>query len=304
MTSTLVAGFGSVVADVLMLADAVSLGHKNHVAHQEIQVGGVVPTALIVLSRLGIATQLHTAIGDDLFGDALLAIFKKENVGLGTIVRGEKTETPLAFVVIQKKTGHRTSFYTTGAFPTISRESFVSALDPKTTHLLIDGHNSAVALDFIRAARKQEAQILLDLGNPKDGMDQLIKESHVVIAPQAYWKTVWPGKKPEAIIQHLLSTGPELVVLTMEEYGCFIGNKEALFHQSSFTVDAVDTNGAGDVFFGAFTYGLLKNRPVQKIAEFACAAAAQSCTKIGKDQKIPRSETEVIDFMKTHTPIT
>ena len=229
MTSTLVAGFGSVVADVLMLADAVSLGHKNHVAHQEIQVGGVVPTALIVLSRLGIATQLHTAIGDDLFGDALLAIFKKENVGLGTIVRGEKTETPLAFVVIQKKTGHRTSFYTTGAFPTISRESFVSALDPKTTHLLIDGHNSAVALDFIRAARKQEAQILLDLGNPKDGMDQLIKESHVVIAPQAYWKTVWPGTKPEAIIQHLLSTGPELVVLTMEEYGSSLKQRGVAF---------------------------------------------------------------------------
>ena len=108
--------------------------------------GGVEPTALIVLSRLGIATQLHTAIGDDLFGDALLAIFKKENVGLGTIVRGGKTETPLAFVVIpKKKTGHRTSFYTTGAFPNISREAFSDALDTRTTHLLIDGHNSAVA---------------------------------------------------------------------------------------------------------------------------------------------------------------
>ena len=77
MTSTLVAGFGSVVADVLMLADAVSLGHKNHVAHQEIQVGGVVPTALIVLSRPG-CNATHTAIGDDLFGDALLAIFKRK----------------------------------------------------------------------------------------------------------------------------------------------------------------------------------------------------------------------------------
>lgn len=302
MTSTLVAGFGSVVADILMLADAVSLGHKNHVSHQAIQVGGVVPTALIVLSRLGITTQLHTAIGDDLFGDALLSIFQKENVGLGTIVRGKNTETPLAFVVIHKKTGHRTSFYTTGAFPNISREAFANALDPKTTHLLIDGHNGSVALDFVRAASLQKAKILLDLGNPKDGMDLLIKQSHVVIAPQAYWSVVWPQQKPEAIIQQLLKTGPELVVLTMEEYGCFVGDNHSLFHQSSFAVQAVDTNGAGDVFFGAFTYGLLHNWPIQKIAAFACAAAAHSCTKIGKDQKIPRSETEVIDFMKTHTP--
>lgn len=304
MTSPLVAGFGSVVADVLMLADAVSLGHKNHVSHQAIQVGGVVPTALIVLSRLGIATKLHTALGDDLFGDALLSIFQKENIGLGTIVREKKTETPLAFVVIHKKTGHRTSFYTTGAFPNISREAFANALDSKTTHLLIDGHNNPVALDFVHVARQKEMKILLDLGNPKDGMDLLIRESHVVIAPQAYWSAVWPEQKPEAIIKNILASGPELVVLTMEEYGCFVGDKHSLFHQPSCTVQAVDTNGAGDVFFGAFTYGLLQNWPVQKVAEFACAAAAQSCTKIGKDQKIPHSETEIMDFMNTHTPTT
>lgn len=304
MTPPLVAGFGSVVADVLMLADAVSLDHKNHVAHQAIQVGGVVPTALIVLSRLGIATQLYTTVGDDLFGDALQTLFKKENVGLGKIVRGEKTETPLAFVIIHKKTGHRTSFYTTGAFPNISPVVFRDALDTRTTHLLIDGHNSTVALNFIRKARQQGTQVLLDLGNPKHGMEQLVEQSHVIIAPQAYWSIVWPNQQPETIIRHLLTTGPELVVLTKEEKGCFVGQKETVFHQPSFTVQAVDTNGAGDVFFGAFTYGILQNWPMQKTAEFACAAAAQSCTKIGKDQKIPRSETEVHDFMKAHAPTT
>ena len=49
-----------------------------------------------------------------------------------------------------------------------------------------------------------------------------LSKSHVVIAPQVILEDRLAWKKPEAIIQHLLSTGPELVVLTMEEYGCFI----------------------------------------------------------------------------------
>jgi len=61
--SVIVSGFGSAVVDVLMMASQpIALQKKNLIEHQTIQIGGVIPTALVVLSRLGIATELHSLV--------------------------------------------------------------------------------------------------------------------------------------------------------------------------------------------------------------------------------------------------
>ena len=49
----------------------------------------------------------------------------------------------------------------------------------------------------------------------------------------------------------------------------------------AFAVNAVDTTGAGDIFHGAFVYGLLQNWPMERILEFSCAAAGLNCTALG-----------------------
>ncbi len=48
-----------------------------------------------------------------------------------------------------------------------------------------------------------------------------------------------------------------------------------------FQVKAVDTTGAGDIFHGAFLYGLLRGWPIEQILEFGCAAAALNCDAMG-----------------------
>jgi sugar/nucleoside kinase (ribokinase family) len=42
-------------------------------------------------------------------------------------------------------------------------------------------------------------------------------------------------------------------------------------------VRAVDTTGAGDIFHGAFAYGIVRGWPVNEILEFSCAAAGLNC---------------------------
>ena len=60
-----------------------------------------------------------------------------------------------------------------------------------------------------------------------------------------------------------------------------------LHYAPAFAVDAVDTTGAGDVFRGAFIYGLLKGEPPQALLRFANAAAAVSCTRRGAMNAVP-----------------
>ncbi|OGG11477.1 hypothetical protein A2Z00_02945 [Candidatus Gottesmanbacteria bacterium RBG_13_45_10] len=292
-----VAGFGSAVVDVLMMTDEIILRGKNLVSHQIIQMGGVIPTALIVLSRLGIHTQLYTIIGNDMLGDNLLSILEKEGVDTNHIIKNPAMTTPFATVIIQKES--RTIFYSTREFARQVHPEYATTLTPHAPFLLVDGHNSHMAQEFIRRAHAQKTQVLLDLGLPKPGLDQLIPIADTIIVPGAYWKTL-KEKDPEHIAKDLLTRGPTTVVLTMEDRGCLVATKEVFFHQPSYRVTAVDTNGVGDVFFGAFTYGLANKWPINKTTQFATAAAALSCTKVGKDEKIPRSEKEVWDFTKNN----
>jgi sulfofructose kinase len=53
-----------------------------------------------------------------------------------------------------------------------------------------------------------------------------------------------------------------------------------------FRVQATDTTGAGDIFHGAFLYGLLRDWHMEEMLEFSCAAAALNCTALGARGRI------------------
>jgi sugar/nucleoside kinase (ribokinase family) len=57
-----------------------------------------------------------------------------------------------------------------------------------------------------------------------------------------------------------------------------------------FLVNVVDTTGAGDVFHGAFLYGLLQGWGARDILLFANAVSALKCTCLGGRTGIPRIE--------------
>ena len=58
--------------------------------------------------------------------------------------------------------------------------------------------------------------------------------------------------------------------------------------------------GAGDVFHGAFIYGLLQEWQIEKIAKFSNAVAAMKCRKLGGRAGIPTLE-EAMDFLKARS---
>jgi sulfofructose kinase len=290
----MVAGFGSAVLDVLMRTEKITLYGKNPVSHQIIQMGGVIPTALIVLSRLGVRTELYTIIGDDMLGTKLCSILSQENVDSTHVVKSPTMTTPLATVILEKET--RTIFYTTADFSKQFDQLLADSLSLNSDYLLIDGHNAPMSHAFIKKARLGNTKIIMDLGTPKDGLEGLIKEVDTIIVPGAYWKTL-PQRDPKLVAKELLGNGPTTVIVTMEDKGIFVATKDDIFYQPSYHVTAQDTNGAGDVFFGTLIYGLLKNWTLPDTVKFAAAAAALSCTKIGKDAKISRSESAIRDFM-------
>ena len=63
-------------------------------------------------------------------------------------------------------------------------------------------------------------------------------------------------------------------------------------------ITVVDTTGAGDVFHGAFIFGLLKGWDAEKSAKFSSAVSAIKCTRLGGRAALPDYKT-VQNFIKT-----
>ena len=52
----------------------------------------------------------------------------------------------------------------------------------------------------------------------------------------------------------------------------------------------MDTTGAGDIFHGAYAYGVMKKWDMEKILKVASATAALSTEKLGGNVAIPALE--------------
>jgi len=64
--------------------------------------------------------------------------------------------------------------------------------------------------------------------------------------------------------------------------------RDGQLHQPAFQVQpAVDTTGAGDVYHGAFAYGLALGYELEHNLAFSAAAAALSCRALGGRGALP-----------------
>ena len=78
------------------------------------------------------------------------------------------------------------------------------------------------------------------------------------------------------MINSFYNDSKNLVVITEGATGCYFREKGSLVtqHMSAYEINAVDTNGTGDIFHGAYAYGLLNGMKTIENLEFASAAAA------------------------------
>jgi sugar/nucleoside kinase (ribokinase family) len=69
--------------------------------------------------------------------------------------------------------------------------------------------------------------------------------------------------------------------MTLGRDGALVYSGGRFHYSPGFVVETVDTTGAGDVFHGAFVYGLLAGWDIDRILDFSNALAALNCTALG-----------------------
>jgi sulfofructose kinase len=257
--------------------------------------GGPAANAAVTVSRLGFKAAFAGYLGNDYFGQKNLEEFEKAAVNTDLIARGD-SPTPLSAILV-KPDGKRTVVNYKGS----TRPLAPSKLDFTGCHprvVLFDGHEADVSLELIKALKGRNIATVLDAGSVHRGTLRLLERVDYTVASQKFSLECTGKADPEQAAVKLGQYCPA-VVITLGERGLVWKNKLGGGVLPAFSVDAVDTTGAGDAFHGAFAAGLASGKKWEELLTYAAAVGALCCTNYGARPAIPSAEA-VDAFLKKH----
>lgn len=107
-------------------------------------------------------------------------------------------------------------------------------------------------------------------------------------------------RQAEHHARRLRANGPRYVAVTLGRRGAVLAGPDEVVVHPGFTVNAVDTTGAGDCFSAALILGLCRGWPLPSTIAYANATAALSTTAIGPRGFLP-SDRDVRRLLRLRT---
>ncbi len=104
-------------------------------------------------------------------------------------------------------------------------------------------------------------------------------------------------------LKSLYKSNNKFYAVTLGSKGVYWIDNGRIFHCSAPKINALETNGAGDVFHGAFARFIHANKTIQESIELATAAASLKCSRNGGIRSIP-DYNELIKFSSQFKPTT
>jgi sugar/nucleoside kinase (ribokinase family) len=264
--------------------------------------GGCATNAAIAAARLGanvrFAAPLGGPSGQDATGDRILADLLREGIDCSGVVRIDGAVSPLSAIFVDSA-GERIIVNYRGDGLIAGRPADPPALLHDIDVVLADNRFPEFVLPICATARGLGLPVILDADKPTRATDALLESAtHIIFSAEGLRATaggagaadlapalLWMQKNSRAF---LAVTDGANDILWIEE--------RALRRRAVFSVKAIDTLAAGDVFHGAFAVALAEGRSESEALSFAAAAAALKCTRPGGGSGAPR-RAEVEAFL-------
>jgi sulfofructose kinase len=283
-----VVGLGQCCIDYLgVVGQYPGINRKEEIHDFTVQGGGPVATAMVTLSRLGAKTTFIGKISDDYFGGLIKDDLTSESVNIDHLVVENGKRSQFAFIVIEKKTGKRTVLWSRATVTPLREDEINRNVISAAKVLHLDGLMLESSLEAAKCARDAGVTVVVDPGSRREDPLALVKFADYFIASEDFTSQYCNGNDPKAAAMELLKQGAKTVIVTMGEKGSICVSKGNYFYQPAFRINPVDTTGCGDVFHGAFIFGLLQDLDLNKTVRFASATAALKCREIGGRKAIP-----------------
>ena len=200
--------------------------------------------------------------------------------------------------VIQVDTeGQNAIFIHGGANDAMDRTYVADVLEKTDASAVLLQNETTATRDVIELAHEKGLKIFMNAAPADERLDDLpIAYVDLLIVNEiegAYLASA-PVDEPATILTGLRERFPETdVLLTLGADGAMYDDGKTRTLRHAYTVDAVDTTGAGDTFVGYVIAGLLEGMEIVEAMDLATAASALAVMKKGAAASIPtRDEVE------------
>lgn len=254
--------------------------------------GGSAANTLFTFQQLGGKTFYSCKVGDDAAGD----FFYRDLIlqGIQTnLHEGHREGVTGKCIVLVTPDADRTMNTFLGATANFSKNQLSEEALCNSEYLYIEGYLVAspsgceAAIVAREMAEKNNIKTALTLSDPnmvtyfKDGLHAIIGNKVDILFCNETEALLFTGSDNLDQAKEVLQNHARTFVITLGSKGALIYNGNEFSHTLAHKVDVVDTVGAGDVFSGAFLYGITHGFSYFEAGDFASLAASKVVSKFG-----------------------
>ena len=294
-----IVGIGANVFDTLYTVDKFPAEDTKMRANAvKVSGGGPCATGLVAAAKLGASAAFIGNLSDDNGGVFLKADLQKYGVGTDFIETKHGFDTFCSCIWLAQDTASRTCVFFRGNVPPTEINEKTEEAIKEAEILMVDGNDMAAAIQGALIAKENGIKVLYDAGGLYEGVENLLPLADILIPSEEFALGHTKAETAEDAAKILFKKyNPEIVVITQGKDGGVLYDGQNFEKYPAFLVDAVDTNGSGDVFHGAFAFAITQKMSYNQACVFSSAVSALKCTKIGAREGVPTYE-ETIKFLK------
>ena len=264
--------------------------------------GGKGANQALMARRLGARVALVGCVGRDSFGDMMLANLADDGIETAWLGRADAVSTGMAVIWVEPD-GTNRIVCSPGANELVSAAQAaeaVAAISPAVVLAQFEIPQAATRAAFA-AARRVGAITVLNPAPAAAAERELLALTDWLAPNQVELAqlTSTTSLADDALraVADSLSVGRLLV--TLGSAGVALVDQDSVLRIPAPDVQVVDTTGAGDVFIGAFGFGLARGMGPAAAAELGVLCASDSVQRPGAQAAIPTAE-EAAEFARRH----
>jgi ribokinase len=256
--------------------------------------GGKGANQAVAAARLGGKVTFIAKRGNDLFGNQMTGLLKKEGIETKYIVKDPDLPSGIALITVDSE-GENIIVVAPGSNASLVAEDIPAELlsSGKFKILLLQLEVPLMTVEYAAlTATEYGIKVILNPAPATKLHDYLLR--HIwLITPDETEAEVITGIKvkdessADAAARYFQKKGVKNVIITMGAAGAYVKTDSFTEMVHGIKVNAIDTTAAGDVFNGALAVAIAEGKALEKAVQLANKAAAISVTRLGAQASAP-----------------
>lgn len=252
--------------------------------------GGTACNAAYMLAKWGVSSTFAGVIGNDVYGTRVRK--ELESVGVDTryIETSYEKDTVLSFVLVDNKNKIPTSFDVADEFVKLKKFDF----DFQPDLIILDGNDTYASKSTLE--RFPKAVTVLRATRFNQDIANLALKVNYLICSLDFVSGHLKMPIDSNNVQSLVNAYTELrgryehqnIIITLGHNGAMYMVGDQIKISPALKIDVVDTSGCGDIFTGAFSYGVASNFTLEKSIKYGNIAAGLAARVVGGRLSIPK----------------